>query len=375
MANTKFTANAVILAGGRGTRFWPRSRTRTPKQLLNIVGKSTMLEQTVERLRPLFSPERIWSVTNAEQVQALRKQLPVAARKRVLTEPVGRNTAAAIALAAIHIRHAAKGDALMAVLPADQFIAQPELYRKIVGAALHVAQTQERMAVLGIPPTRPESGYGYIERIEQPFTVDSFPVFPVRRFAEKPNLATAKEYLASGKYQWNAGMFFWRVSTFLEALRKFLPRTFEAMELLSKHIGKRSYDSYLKKIYPKLENISVDYAVLEKATAASTETANQPATVFVIPAEVQWSDIGSWAAVYELLAKNTGENILAGPGETIDAGGNLLWSPGKFVAAVGVNDLVVVETPDALLICPRDRAQDVGKIVKSLEQRKLTKLL
>lgn len=375
MADKKLTVHAVILAGGRGTRFWPRSRTRTPKQLLNIVGKTTMLEQTVERLLPLFAPERIWSVTNAEQVEALRKQLPVAARKRVLTEPVGRNTAAAIALAAIHIQHAAKGDALMAVLPADQHIAQLERYRKIVRAALKIAQTQERMVVLGIPPTRPETGYGYIERIEQPFGIDSFLAFPVRRFAEKPDLTTAKEYVASGRYQWNAGMFFWRVSTFLDALRKFLPKTYEAMESLSKHIGKRSYDSRLKKIYPKLENISVDYAILEKATAATAETRDEPATVFVIPAEVQWSDIGSWAAVYELLAKHPGDNILAGAGEAIDAQGNLLWSPDKFVAAIGVNNLVVVETPDALLICPRDRAQDVGKIVKSLEQQKLTKLL
>lgn len=375
MADKKLTVHAVILAGGRGTRFWPRSRTRTPKQLLNIVGKTTMLEQTVERLLPLFTPERIWSVTNAEQVEALRKQLPVAARKRVLTEPVGRNTAAAIALAAIHIQHAAKGDALMAVLPADQHIAQLERYRKIVRAALKIAQTQERMVVLGIPPTRPETGYGYIERIEQPFGIDSFLAFPVRRFAEKPDLTTAKEYVASGRYQWNAGMFFWRVSTFLDALRKFLPKTYEAMESLSKHIGKRSYDSRLKKIYPKLENISVDYAILEKATAATAETRDEPATVFVIPAEVQWSDIGSWAAVYELLAKHPGDNILAGAGEAIDAQGNLLWSPDKFVAAIGVNNLVVVETPDALLICPRDRAQDVGKIVKSLEQQKLTKLL
>jgi len=375
MADKKLTAHAVILAGGRGTRFWPRSRTRIPKQLLNIVGKTTMLEQTVERLRPLFAPDHIWSVTNAEQVEALCKQLPGPARKRVLTEPVGRNTAAAIALAAIHIRQVAKGDALMAVLPADQHIAQPERYRKIVRAALKIAQTQERMVVLGIPPTRPETGFGYIERMEQPFTVDSFPAFPVRRFAEKPELATAKDYLASGRYQWNAGMFFWRVSTFLDALRQFLPKTYKAMESLSKHIGKRSYDSQLKEIYPRLENISVDYAILEKATAASAEPPDQPANVFVIPAEVQWSDIGSWAAVYELLAKHPGVNILAGAGETIDAEGNLLWSPDKFVAAIGVDNLVVVETPDALLICPRDRAQDVGKIVKLLEQRKHTKLL
>src|SRR5580700_3620206 len=162
MAN--LTIHAVILAGGRGTRFWPRSRTRTPKQLLNIVGKDTMLQQTVARLRPLVPPERIWTVTNAEQTSAVKKQLPAAARKRVLTEPIGRNTAAAIALAAIHVRHAAKGDALMAVLPADHYIANPERYRVIVKAALEMAADPRKMIVLGIPPTRPETGFGYIER-------------------------------------------------------------------------------------------------------------------------------------------------------------------------------------------------------------------
>jgi mannose-1-phosphate guanylyltransferase len=374
MPDNKLTAHAVILAGGRGTRFWPRSRTRSPKQLINIVGKRTMLQQTVERWRPLIPPARLWCVTNTEQATALSKQLPSAARKNVLKEPFGRNTAAAIALAAIHIRHAAKGDALMAVLPADHYIAQAERYRRIVSVALQVARTKGRMVVLGIPPTRPETGFGYVERTESPFAVDGFPVFPVVRFTEKPQLAVAREYVASGMYQWNAGMFFWRVSTFLDALRRFLPETYEAIDALSHHIAKRSYESQLKKIYSKLQNISVDYAVLEKAASADSISSGKVANVFVVPAEVDWSDIGSWDAVYELLAKRPGENILSGSGETLDALGNFVWSK-KFVALIGVNNLAIVETPDALLICPRDRAQDVGKIVKSLEQRKLTRLL
>ena len=375
MADKNLSTHAVILAGGRGTRFWPRSRTRTPKQLLNIVGKNTMLQQTVDRLRPLIPPERLWSVTNAEQVAALRKQLPAPARRKALTEPVGRNTTAAIALAAIHIRHVSKGDALMAVLPADHYIAEPERYREIVKVALDVAREPGRMVVLGTPPTRPETGFGYIERMEPSFRQDGFQVYPVRRFTEKPELALAKEYVASGMYQWNAGMFFWRVSTFLEALRELLPSTYKEMESLSKHIGHRSYESKLNKIYPKLENISVDYAILEKTAPVGSSSSERAGDVFVIPAEVGWSDIGSWAAVYELLAKSPLENILAGPGEMLDAEGNFLWSPGKFVAAVGIKDLVLVETADAILLCPRDRAQDVGKIVKSLEQRKLTRLL
>jgi mannose-1-phosphate guanylyltransferase len=369
----KLSTHAVILAGGRGTRFWPRSRTRTPKQLLNIIGKTTMLEQTVERLRPLFPADHIWTVTNVEQSAALRKQLPPSARKRVLIEPVGRNTAAAIALAAIHVRHTAKGDALLAVLPADHFIAQPDRYRKVVAEALRVAQTPGRMVVLGIPPTHPETGFGYIERKSEASIgagSEGFPVFPVQRFTEKPELALAKQYVASGNYQWNAGMFFWRVSTFLESLKNYLPDTYRHLEELSRHIGKSMYATKLKKIYSRLENISVDYAILERATSDANDS-----RVFVIPAQVGWSDIGSWAAVYELLARTPGENIAAGTCEVLDAHGNFLWSPKKLIAAVGVHDLVVVDTPDALLICPRDRAQDVGKIVKALEAKKRTNLL
>jgi mannose-1-phosphate guanylyltransferase len=370
MVAENLQVHAVILAGGRGTRFWPRSRTRTPKQLLNIVGKDTMLQQTVARLKPLIFAEHIWTVTNAEQAAAVRKQVPAAARKRVLTEPFGRNTAVAIGLAAIHVRHAARGDALMAVLPADHYIEQPQKYREIVNAALDVAREPGRMVVLGIPPTRPDTGFGYVERMGDALSSKGFPVFAVRRFTEKPELKLAQEYLASGNYHWNAGMFFWRVSTFLENLKRFLPKTHEALENLAEFIGTRNYDRKLRAIYSKLENISVDYAVLEPATRT-----DGPQRVFVIPAEVGWSDIGSWAAVYELLAKKRGENVLAGQGYALDAESNFLWSPSKFVAAIGVRDLVVVETPDALLICPRDRAQDVGKIVKWLEERRRKDLL
>ncbi len=390
MPSEKLTKHAVILAGGRGTRFWPRSRTRTPKQLLNIVGDTTMLEQTVARLLPLIPAGRIWTVTNTEQAAAVRKQLPPAARKRVLVEPVGVNTAAAIGLAAVHIREAAGSDALMAVLPSDHFIGDAEKYRRIVRAALTVAADPGRMVVLGIPPTRPETGFGYVERlagaqeppIDQPFPELGFPVFAVRRFTEKPKYDVAERYAASGNHYWNAGMFFWRASTYLQNLERFLPKTRAALESLAAFIGKRNYGRRLRAIYPQLENISVDYAILEPATRqtadsgpAGTKSAIEKASVFVIPAEVGWSDIGSWAAVYELLAKTPAENVLAGPGQTIDAAGNFFYSPKKFVAAIGVRDLVVVDTPDALLIVPRHRAQDVAALVKLLEQQKRAKLL
>lgn len=370
MARDPLPVHAVILAGGRGTRFWPRSRSKTPKQLLNIVGTGTMLEQTVARFRPLVPAERIWTVTNALQETSLRRQLPAGSRKRVLVEPVGRNTAAAIALAAFHIRKAEEGDALMAVLPADHYIKEVSAYQKIVRTALDVAKKPGRMVVLGIPPTHPETGFGYIERMEPTIGADGTPVYPVRRFTEKPALETAKEYIASGNYQWNAGMFFWRVSTFLEALDRHLPATFRQLEKLARSLGTPKYTAQLRRTYAKLESISVDYAILERVTAEAAEP-----QVMVIPAEVGWSDIGSWAAVYELLAREPSENIFVGQGHSIDANGNYFSANGRFVAAIGVKDLIVVETPDALLVCPRDRAQDVGKLVKWLEEQKLTRLL
>jgi mannose-1-phosphate guanylyltransferase len=370
MAHGEIAVHAVILAGGRGTRFWPRSRAKNPKQLLNIVGKGTMLEQTVARFRPLIPADRIWTVTNTEQTAGIRKQLPPSARKRVLVEPLGRNTAAAIALAAFHIRHAAKGDALMAVLPADHYIAQTGAYQKIVSAALSVAKEPGRMVVLGIPPTRPETGFGYIERMDATIGANGVPVYPVRRFAEKPTLEAAKEYVASGNYHWNAGMFFWRVSTILTEMQEYLPATFKALEAVAAKIGTGKYTSHLRRVYRKLENISVDYAILERATREAAVP-----KVFVIPAEVGWSDIGSWAAVYELSATSPGENIFSGEGHALDASGNFISSSRKFVATIGIKDLVIVETSDALLICSRDRAQDVGKLVKWMEEQKLKRLL
>ena len=374
LSNEQLAAHAIILAGGRGTRFWPRSRTRTPKQLLNIVGGDTMLEQTAARLAPLFPPSRQWVVTKSEQAAAVRKQLPRVPASHILAEPMGRNTAAAIGLAAANLLHASMGrvnDALMAVLPADHYIAKPSQYLKIVRAALHVAHSPGSLVVLGIPPSRPETGFGYIERARgKALDADGVPVFPVRHFTEKPALPLAKKYVSSGRYFWNAGMFFWRVSTFLGNLEKFLPNTHDALMHLAGDIGTRRYARTLARIYPKLENISADYAILEPATSRAAAP-----SVFVLPAEVGWSDIGSWNAVYELLARKAGDNVSAGKFTALDAHGNFLWSPTKFIAAIGIRDLVVVETEDALLLCPRERAQDVGKIVKWLEAEKLSRLL
>jgi mannose-1-phosphate guanylyltransferase len=239
-----------------------------------------------------------------------------------------------------------------------------------VRAALAVAERPGALVVLGIPPTRPETGYGYIESGGRGGRSFGEQVFAVRRFTEKPSLPHAKRYVASGRYLWNAGMFFWRVSTLLDGLRRHLPKTHSSLLRLAETIGTPRYNAALRRIYPQLENISIDYALLEPA---SRDPRRNP--VFALPASLGWSDIGSWAAVYELLARTPGENVSAGRFTALDASGNFLWSPGKFVAALGVRDLVVVETDDALLVCPRERAQDVGQIVKWLEAKGASELL
>ena len=359
----------MLLAGGRGTRFWPRSRMRTPKQLLNVAGRETMLRETVARLKPLVPLRNFWAVTNIEQASAVRREMRGVAASQILAEPVGRNTAAAIGLAAIHLEHA-HGDALMAVLPSDSYIADAARYRKLVRAAVELAREPGQLVVLGIPPTRPETGYGYIERGRITARPHGIEAFEARRFTEKPRMAIAKKYVASRRYFWNAGMFFWRASTYLEALKRFLPATHDALIELRRFIGTAQYFSRLRRMYARLESISVDYAVMEPATRVSGA-----ARVSVIPAKVGWSDIGSWAAVYELLAAKAGANISAGPFHALDATGNYLWSPGKFVAAIGVHDLVLVETEDAVLLCSREKAQEVGNIVKWLEKNRRKELL
>ncbi|HLW44476.1 MAG TPA: sugar phosphate nucleotidyltransferase, partial [Candidatus Acidoferrales bacterium] len=338
----------------------------------------SMLRETADRLAPLFAENRLWVVTNGEQAAGVQRELPRMPRKQILTEPVGRNTAAAIGLAAIHLAQE-HGDALMAVLPADHHIADAARYRKVVRAAMKLAGNPGNLVVLGIPPSGPETGFGYIERAKLAARFDGAPAYVVRRFTEKPDAARAKRYVASGRYFWNAGMFFWRVSTFLECLRKYLPKTWRALAELQQSIGTPAYAATLRQIYPRLENISVDYAVMEPATRSRTARGKSgkhaSERVFVLPATIGWSDIGSWAAVHELLARKQGENVSLGDSFALDATGNFLWSRKKFVAAIGVRDLVVVETNDALLICPRARAQDVGKVVKWLEEKRRHDLL
>jgi len=367
----KLHAYAIVLAGGYGTRFWPASRRARPKQFLALTGKESLLQQTYRRLTRLFPPSRIYVVGNAEHRRLLQRQLPRVPAGRLLLEPAGRNTTAAIALAAAHIRAAVRGDAILGVFPADHVILEETRFQRVVRAALTTAAAEQVMVVLGIPPTEPNTGYGYIERGAPRSRIGSQRVFLARRFTEKPDPRTAARYSSSGRYFWNSGMFFWRLSTFDALLRRHLPRTHTALERLSPNIGGRHYAARLGQLYRRLENISVDYALAEPAAARGFGR--------MLVADIGWSDLGSWSALYDLYVRvgsiPPGGNMGAGPGFLLDCAGLWIEEPRKFVVGVGIRDIVVVDTPEALLLCRRDRAQDVGKIVRYLERRKLRKLL
>jgi len=359
----------VILAGGRGTRFWPLSRKRRAKQLLPLDGKQTMIQQTVARLLPLASPQRLWVITNDDLRSAIAQQLPRLKRAQILAEPVGRNTAPAIGLAAFLLLRI-DPSAILGLFPSDHVIGDEKRYRETIARGVDLAAMGENVVVLGIRPTRPETGYGYIEAGGQ---LDG-DAWRVRRFTEKPDLRKAGEFLAAGNYYWNSGMFLWSAQTLSNALREHLPKTATLLEQIAAAYGTRKFAGTFQKLYPKCENISIDYAVLEPRSAKGEGASN----IFCLPADFGWNDLGSWTALHEHHAakqKTSDANILTGDGNfTLDATGNYVHAPGKFVAAVGVRDLVVVETEDALLITTRERAQDVGKIVKYLDEKKLAKL-
>ncbi|MBM3773543.1 MAG: mannose-1-phosphate guanylyltransferase [Acidobacteria bacterium] len=352
---------ALILAGGRGTRFWPRSRRHFAKQVLNVVGERSLIQATLERLKPLISPERMWVLTSEALRREVLRQLPEVPARQVLAEPAQRNTAAAIALTA-QILSASDPEAVMGVFPSDHVIARAPRYRQLVRAAFDAAG-KGKIAVLGIRPRWPETGYGYIEFPRGTEAGTGKPV-EVLSFREKPDVVRARQYLASGNFFWNAGMFFWRVPVLLEAVRKHLPKTATLLASLPAFSDRR-FSAQLKKVFPLCEDISIDYAVLERAAGV----------VGVACDEIGWNDVGSWNAVYELLPRDPEGNCRSGDVLCHDARGNYVDARGKFVALLGVSNLVVVDTPDALLVADRSQAQRVGEIVKLLERHQREELL
>ncbi|MBM3811130.1 MAG: mannose-1-phosphate guanylyltransferase [Acidimicrobiia bacterium] len=345
----------LILAGGRGTRFWPRSRTLTPKQLLRFLDEGTLLEHTVERLRPEIPPERIWILTTEQLRKPIAKLLPEVPPRQILAEPAQRNTAPCLGLAS-QLISMGDPDAVLGVFPADHQIDDAAEFRKLLKPAFAAAE-RGYLATIGIEARHPETGFGYLEF---PARAGAGKAVPLRRFHEKPDLKTAKRFLAAGRFYWNAGIFFWRAAVFQEALRNYLPRTASLLASLPP-LKNRRFTARLRDTYPRCENISVDYAVMEKAAQAGK--------VWGVPAgNIGWSDLGSWNAVYELLPKDPDGNSGRGEIVALDSHRCYVESQGKLVALAGVEDLIVVDTPDALLIVRREQAQRVGDVVKLLEK-------
>ena len=367
---TKLNFYPVILAGGRGTRFWPLSRKRRAKQLLALDGKQTMIQQTLSRLLPLAPPRRCWVITNQDLHREIARQLPRLSKLQIIAEPVGRNTAPAIGLAAfILLRH--DPTAVIGMFPSDHVIADQGRHRELVRKAAALAVAGENIVVLGIRPTRPETGYGYIEAGQD----SGSGALRVHRFTEKPDAERAAGFLEAGNYYWNSGMFVWSARTLVNALREHLPKTAVQLERIATAFGTRRFTEVFRRLYPKCENISVDYAVLEPRSAKGEQNSN----IFCLPVDFGWNDLGSWTALHEHRLEKQHPpdgNLISSAGIfTLNSQDNYIHAPGKFVAAVGVSNLVVVETSDALLITTRERAQDVGKVVKYLDEKKLRKLV
>jgi mannose-1-phosphate guanylyltransferase len=362
----------VILAGGRGTRFWPLSRRRRAKQLLALDGKQTMIQQTVARLTPMAAPSRFWIITNDDLRSAIARQLPKLPAKQIIAEPTGRNTAPAIGLAAfLLLRH--DPDAVLGLFPSDHVIADTAEYRATLNRGIEIAAAGENIVVLGIRPTRPETGYGYIEAGKP--EPDGASSVRVRRFTEKPDLPTARQLVEAGNFFWNSGMFLWRADTLANALREHLPNTAPLLEKIAAAYGTSKFTNTFRKLYPKCENISIDYAVLEPRSAKGESESR----IFCLPSDFGWNDLGSWTALHEHHVSKAkpadGSPISASGSFALNAKNNYVHAPGKFVALVGVSNLVIVETEDALLVTTLDQSQDVGKVVKHLDEKKLNKLV
>ncbi len=351
--------HAVIMAGGRGTRFWPRSREKKPKHLLDIVSNRTIIQETVDRIKPLIKPKNILIVTGKKHARELMRQLPEIPAKNILIEPVGRNTAACIGLAALHIQEKAKDD-VMVVLPSDHGIADPAGYRSVIAAAARAAEMKNALVTIGITPTGPHTGFGYMEGGASAGKIAGEKLLRVKAFREKPNLKQARVFLQCGNFFWNSGMFVWKASVILKEIEKFLPDLYSGLMTIRASLGTANEARTVSKIYRSLASVSIDYGVMEKA-----------GDVFMIPARFGWSDVGSWDTLWEISPKDPEGNALAGGSQALyeHAENTLVYSPNKLVALIGIKDVLVVETKDALLICQRGHSQDVKKIVDTLEAK------
>ncbi|WOO41538.1 mannose-1-phosphate guanylyltransferase [Rubellicoccus peritrichatus] len=346
----------VIMAGGKGERFWPQSRLKRPKQLLPIVGEKPLLTQTVDRLTDLVPPENILIVTNEEQKAAVIDVCPMLPEANIIGEPVGRDTAAAVGLSMVLVKQR-DPEGVFAMLPADHVIHDDEGFKKIVAASFEAAEKDSVLVTIGIRPDNPATGYGYIHRGDVWAEIDGRTVYHVKEFKEKPDAATAQSYLDSGEYYWNAGMFIWSVAAISAAFAEFTPGLNGALEKIDDALtAGQPLADVLNEQYPSLEKISIDYAVMENAR-----------NVVTMESAFDWDDVGEWPAVARHFDPDGEGNVVKGHGMVHGGGGNIVISPeGHLTAIVGVDDLIVVRTDDATLICPKSKAQDIKHLVKKL---------
>ncbi|MHB1701544.1 MAG: mannose-1-phosphate guanylyltransferase [Acidobacteriaceae bacterium] len=404
-SNISTTAFApVILAGGSGTRFWPRSRRSRAKQVLALDGERTMIQQTVDRLLPLAAIDDVWVITNSLLDAVIASQLPDMKAQRILSEPAARNTAPAAGLAAFLLERAAP-ETVIGIFPADHVVKDADRFEQALRRGIRVAAAGENIVVLGVTPSRAETGYGYIE-IGSAIDVGGERPRRVVRFTEKPARERAEAFLAAGNYRWNSGIFLWSARTLANALREHCPAMAVLLQRIAEAHGTAAFEQVFADLYPQCENISIDYAVLEPRSAKGEAASG----IYCLEADFGWNDIGSWAALHEHKEdreqgsgktgnrdqgtgirkdreqgsgnreqerQGTGEqrtreqgNVVEGAGSVvIDATGNYVFAPGKMVALVGVEGLVVVETEDAILVTTLERSQDVGKVVSELKRR------
>jgi mannose-1-phosphate guanylyltransferase len=369
-AVSKLRFAPVILAGGSGTRFWPRSRRAQAKQVLALDGKRTMIQQTLDRLLTVSAANDVWVVTNHLLDELIAGQLPEVSREHILSEPAARNTAPACALAAFLLEKT-EPETVIGIFPSDQVVKNTARFAEVIRAGVVLAASGDKIVVLGVPPTRAETGYGYIEQGQAVDAVGGVAAHRVKRFTEKPDRQRAESFVASGNYAWNSGIFLWSVRTLTGAIREYCPAMAPLLEKIAAAHGTPEFEQVFTELYPQCENISIDYAVLEPRSARG----EQGSEIYCLPGDFGWNDLGCWDALHEHVADCPPDqisvtNVFEGEDPlciSIDSCGNYVHAPGKVIALVGVTNLVVVQTKDALLITTRERSQDVSKVVAALK--------
>ena len=344
---------ALIMAGGRGERFWPKSRKNLPKQFLSLTddGK-TMIQLTVERIKPLVDLEDVFIATNKDYKSLVLEQLPGIPEENILCEPIGRNTAPCIGLGAAHIAKK-YDDALMMVLPSDHLIKYNQMFVNTLSDGCAIAEKGANLVTIGITPDYPETGYGYIKF--NPTKKDGA-AFMVDRFVEKPSLEVAKEYLATEEYLWNSGMFIWKVSTILDNLKQFMPSIYNGLQVIQESINTDDYPTVLEKEFCAFPSESIDYGIMEKAS-----------NIYILPGTFGWDDVGSWLAVGRIRKSNENGNVVNGNIITVNTKNCIIEGTDKLIATVGLNNLIIVDTKDATLICNKENAGEIKKVLENLK--------